>query len=51
MSPREYWGEPVAWLNPRYTGVAGGWDESKEHWGRPVTWLIPSSTGVDRWLG
>jgi hypothetical protein len=38
MSPREHWGRPVTWLNPRSTGVAGGLVESKEHWG-------------GRWLG
>jgi hypothetical protein len=31
VDSKEHWGEPVAWLNPRSTGMAGGLVESKEH--------------------
>jgi hypothetical protein len=33
MSPRELWGEPVAWIVQRSTRVASGLVESKEHYG------------------
>jgi hypothetical protein len=31
IESKEHWGGPVAWLNPRSIGVAGGLVDSKEH--------------------
>jgi hypothetical protein len=35
--PKGALGWPMAWLNPRSTGMADGLVESKEHWGGDYT--------------